>query len=76
MQVTLSPRRKSGSPNSERLLNTPDGKGGTEQKSLGKRVEAATGEIFGESISNNNVAIKYSELLQAASEPTKERSAN
>jgi hypothetical protein len=48
----------------DKLLNTPDGKGGTDRKSLGKRVETATIQIFGESISDNNVAIKYSELLQ------------
>jgi hypothetical protein len=53
----------------KRLLNTSDGEDGTEQKSLGKRVESATRAIFGESISDNFIAIKYSELIQAGGQP-------
>jgi hypothetical protein len=52
----------------KRLISSPDGKGGTTRRSLGKRAEHATTEIFGETVSDNNVAIKYSELLQARGE--------
>jgi hypothetical protein len=52
-----------------RLIETPDGRGGTDPRSLGKRVETATTEIFGEPISDNAIAIKYSELLQLPRDP-------
>jgi hypothetical protein len=48
----------------KRLLKTADGRGGAERRSLGKRVEVATAEVFGESISDNAIAIQYGELIR------------
>ena len=42
--------------------------GGADQRTLGKRVETATSLIFGESISDNNIASKYRERLDSKSE--------
>lgn len=47
----------------KRLINTPDGKDGSEQRTLGKRVEAATSVVFSEPISDTSVAIKYGEMI-------------
>ena len=67
----LQPKEKSEWTNEiKRLLKTPDGKDGTERCSLGRRVQNATSEIFGESISDNIVAIKYGELMQGQREPS------
>lgn len=66
----LQPKEKGEWPNEiKKLLKTPDGKGGAERCSLGRRLQNATTEVFGEPISDNLVAIKYSELLQAKREP-------
>jgi energy-coupling factor transporter ATP-binding protein EcfA2 len=62
------PQRAEWSSELKRLLSTPDGKGGADQRTLGKRVETATSLIFGESISDNNIAIKYRERLDSKSE--------
>jgi hypothetical protein len=63
----LQPKEKGEWPTElRRLLKSADGKGGTDRCSLGKRVEAATTEIFGESISDTVVAIQYGELLATA----------
>jgi hypothetical protein len=64
----ILPQRTEWSSALKRLLSTPDGKGGADQRTMGKRVETATSLIFGESISDNNIASKYSELLNSKSE--------
>ena len=64
----ILPQRAEWSSELKRLLSTPDGKGGADQRSVGKRVETSTWLIFGEPISDNNIAIKYSELLNSKSE--------
>jgi len=61
------PQRAEWSSELKRLLSTPDGKGGADQRTKGKRVETATSLIFGESISDSNIAIKYRELLDSKS---------
>jgi hypothetical protein len=64
----IKPQREAWPTELKRLLSTPDGNGGEERRSLGKRVEASTIQIFGEPISDNAIAIRYSELLQSPSE--------
>ena len=64
----ILPQRAEWSSELKRLLSTSDGRGGADQRTMGKRVETATSLIFGESISDTNIAIKYSEILNSKSE--------
>ena len=60
----VKPLRESWAAELRASLDSPDGEGGETRLSFGKRAENATSKAFGESISDNAIAIKYGEYLR------------